>query len=157
MIRRLILFVGISGVLLTAERIRPEASPTTDDQITSIQSRLKETPKNATILNELAGAYLQKMRETGDGGYLDRADKIVNTILQSEPSNYDARRRYIEIELQRHQFQQAVTSANTLARERPEDPILWGQHGDALMEMGDYDNAADVYQKMADLRPSLAS
>jgi tetratricopeptide (TPR) repeat protein len=37
------------------------------------------------------------------------------------------------------------------------DPWNWGTLGDALVEMGDYEGAAEAYQKMVTLRPDLAS
>jgi tetratricopeptide (TPR) repeat protein len=131
--------------------------PRTDERISDIERRLKQSPKDPALQNELAGAFLQKMRETADGAYLERTSRIVASILAADPANYDARRRLLEIEMQRHHFQQVVTAANALARERPEDPVVYGLLGDALMELGDYDHAPDAYQKMVDLRPSLAS
>jgi tetratricopeptide (TPR) repeat protein len=44
-----------------------------------------------------------------------------------------------------------------LAGMSPKDPRNWGTLGDALMEMGEYDKAADAYQHMVDLRPGLSS
>jgi Flp pilus assembly protein TadD len=129
----------------------------TDARIASIERRLKETTPNAGLRNELAGAYLQKMRETADGSYLERASLIVGAILKADPSNYDARRRQIEIGLQRHHFREVVALAGRLTEERPKDPAVWGMLGDAAMEMGDYDRAADAYQTMVDLLPNLAS
>jgi tetratricopeptide (TPR) repeat protein len=129
----------------------------TDLRIAAIERSLKQAPADPTLRNDLAGAYLQKMRETADGNYLDRASRIVDSILQPDPGNYDARRRRIEVEMQRHHFQQVIELATGLARERPDDPVLFGLVGDAAMETGDYDRAADAYQTMVDLRPNLAS
>src|ERR1044072_9510365 len=39
----------------------------------------------------------------------------------------------------------------------PQDPRNFGTLGDALIEMGEYDKAADAYQQMVDLRPGLSS
>jgi tetratricopeptide (TPR) repeat protein len=39
----------------------------------------------------------------------------------------------------------------------PADPWNWGTLGDAYVEMGEYDKAAEAYQKMVALRPDLAS
>src|SRR6185436_586129 len=56
-----------------------------------------------------------------------------------------------------HHFQQVAALALKLTEERRSDPAVWGMLGDAAMETGDYDRAADAYQTMADLRPDLAS
>jgi Flp pilus assembly protein TadD len=81
----------------------------------------------------------------------------VSALLKVDPSNYAARRRRIEIEMQRHHFRQAVWLSEALAKEQPKDTAVWGLLGDARMELGEYDQAPDAYQTMADLRPGLAS
>jgi tetratricopeptide (TPR) repeat protein len=125
--------------------------------IRQIETRLKRSPSNPDLLDELAGAYLQMMRESGDGGYLDRADRLTAAILKTAPSHYGARRRRVEIALHRHRFQDVVDQAAALQQERPADSVSWGLAGDALMELGEYNRAAEAYQRMVDLRPGLAS
>lgn len=154
--KRALPILFLSLVVAAAQKVS-RAPAGTDARIAAIERSLKQAPVDFRLRNDLAGAYLQKMRETADGSYLERASRIVDGILHSDPSNYDARRRRIEIEMQRHRFQQVIALAGDLARERPGDAILFGLLGDAAMETGDYDRAADAYQTMADLRPDLAS
>lgn len=154
--RNLVLLTLGIAALAAAQRL-PAHAINTDQRIAAIEKRLKDTPKSPAILNELAGAYMQKMRETADGNYLTRCSKIVDGILAADPKNYDARRRQIEVEMMLHHFQHVVELTGELAQERPDDPVLWGLRGDALMEMGDYDHAPDAYQKMVDIKPTLAS
>jgi tetratricopeptide (TPR) repeat protein len=59
--------------------------------------------------------------------------------------------------LERHLFATAVDSSRRLIKISPADPWNWGTLGDAYIEMGDYENAAEAYQKMVALRPDLAS
>ena len=148
------------GVLLvatiSAQRLPPPAV-STDERIASIERRLKQALGNPGLRDELAGAYIQKMRESADGAYLERASKLVAAALEVDPSNYEARRRHIEIEMHRHHFRQVVALAGALRSERSNDAAVLGLLGDAHMELGNYDDAAGAYQEMADLRPSLAS
>jgi len=129
----------------------------TDARITRLAARVKATPAEAAVRVELAGAYLQKMRETADGDYLNRAGQLVENTLKSQPGHYEARRRRLEIELMRHQFAEVITAGRKLLTERANDIVVLGLVGDAQMERGDYDDAADTYQRMGDLRPGLAS
>ena len=129
----------------------------TDQRIASIEQRLKQTPRESSLRDDLAGAYLQKMRETSDGSYLDRADRIVAGILKDQPEQYEARRRWMEIQMQRHHFAQVIALARRMVGERPDDAAVWGMMGDAQMETGDYDAAADTYQMAVDLRPNLTT
>src|SRR5581483_3342615 len=105
----------------------------------------------------LAASYLQKLRETGDGGYLDRASKIVDAVLAKDARNYEALRLRNAIALQLHEFAAVVEQSHQLAAMSPRDPRNFGTLGDALMEMGEYDKAAEAYQQMVDLRPGLSS
>jgi tetratricopeptide (TPR) repeat protein len=149
--------LAIGGAVLMAAQHAPRIAVSTDQRITTTQARLKETPAEVGLLNDLAGAYLQKMRETADGGYLERADQIVARILAADPTNFEARRRQTEIQMQRHNFRKVVALATDLTRDRANNAAVWGMLGDACMEMGDYDRAADAYQTIVDLRPDLAS
>src|SRR3954451_25478795 len=62
-----------------------------------------------------------------------------------------------EIALFLHEFVKVAAESHRLAAIQPQDPRNWGTLGDALMEMGEYEKAADAYQQMLDLRPGLAS
>ncbi len=105
----------------------------------------------------LAGAYIQKTRETTDYSYLDRAIAILNGVFPADSANYEALRLLTETQLERHMFAKAAESSRRLIRIGPADPWNWGTLGDAYIEIGDYEKAAEAYQKMVSLRPDLAS
>src|SRR5215813_2003912 len=129
----------------------------TDDRLKMYESLTGYRPDNLHYRNLMATAFIQKMRETSDSGYLDRATKLVDEVLSAEGNNYEALRLRSQIELERHNFAGVVESARRLAGLAPDDPWNWGALGDALMELGEYDQAAEAYQKMISLRPDLAS
>ena len=105
----------------------------------------------------LAGAYVQKTRETTDYSYLNRAVALLESVLSADSSDYEARRLVTVTQLERHLFAEAAESSWRLIRIDGADSWNWGTLGDALIEMGQYDAAADAYQKMIELRPDLAS
>ena len=150
------LYLLLLPIALWAQRPSPKQL-TTDQRVAALATQLKATPTDPLIRIELAGAYLQKMRETTDGAYLERAQRLVNETILKHPQHYEARRRNLEIEMMVHHFKQVVTMGSKLLVERPTDAVVLGLVGDAYMERGDYDRASDAYQKMSDLRPSLAS
>jgi tetratricopeptide (TPR) repeat protein len=117
----------------------------------------KAEPPVADGQTALAGNYIQKLRETGDGSYLDRASKILDAVLARDSRNYEALRLRNDIALHLHEFVRAADESRRLAAIKPHDPRNWGTLGDALMETGEYDKAADAYQQMLDLRPGLSS
>jgi tetratricopeptide (TPR) repeat protein len=132
-------------------------SRTTDARIAAFEKAASAKPDDLHYKNLLAGAYIQKMRETTDFGYIDRASRIVTEVLSAEPDNYEARRLRSEIGLERHQFAEVVDLSRQMIAAAPDDAWNWGTLGDALMELGRYDDAADAYQKMVTLRPNQSS
>jgi tetratricopeptide (TPR) repeat protein len=142
-----------------AERVFTEqaARLKTDDRIAMYGTMIQTKPENLHYQNLLAGSYIQKMRETTDFSYLDRAAQLVGNVISADSQNYEALRLRSEIELERHHFKQVAEYSRQLMNISPNDPWNWGTLGDALVEMGDYDGAAEAYQKMVVLRPDLAS
>ena len=107
--------------------------------------------------NTQAAAYLQKLRETGDFDSVRRAQKLIEQALALEPGNYEALRLSNEVDLQWHRFAKVAENSRKLAATKPDDPRNWGTLGDAEMELGQYNAAADAYQRMVNARPGLAS
>jgi tetratricopeptide (TPR) repeat protein len=129
----------------------------TDDRISMYSTLTKTEPDNLHYQNLLAGAYIQKVRESMDYSYLDRASQILSSVLAADSKNYEAARLRTEIALERHEFKLAAEYSTSLTEWAANDAWNWGTLGDAWIEMGDYDKAADAYQKMVNLHPDLAS
>lgn len=130
---------------------------TTDERIAAYQKEVAARPGDAAALEDLAGAYLQKMRETTDFSYVDRAEKLVAQALARQPGDLEGLVLSNQIELNRHHFKKVVENTEGLVKTAPKDARLWGMMGDSLMEIGDYDRAADAYGEMLKLRPGLSS
>src|SRR5215467_8239442 len=131
------------------------ARPSTDERVAAYEKLAGSGDLHDQ--NVLAGAYIQKMRETTDFAYIDRAARIVAHVLAAAPDNYEALRLRSEIGLERHQFAEVAEFSRQMTRITPDDAWNWGTLGDALMELGQYDGAADAYQKMVSLRPDQSS
>jgi tetratricopeptide (TPR) repeat protein len=129
----------------------------TDDRIAVYGKLAGSRPQDLQYQNLLAAAYIQKMRETTDFAYIDRAEKLVRNILSVEPDNYEALRLRSEISLERHQFAEVAGFSREMIKTAPDDAWNWGTLGDSLMELGQYEGAADAYQRMVTLRPNQSS
>jgi tetratricopeptide (TPR) repeat protein len=129
----------------------------TDDRIGMYSLMVKTKPDDLHYQVLLAGAYIQKTRETTDYSYMERAVSILDGVISTDNTRYEARRLLIETQLERHMFAKAAESSRRLIQVDGADPWNWGTLGDALTEIGDYNEAAKAYQKMVTLRPDLAS
>jgi len=128
----------------------------TDQQIKLYQGWVARDPSSISNRTLLAGAYIQKTRETTDFGYLDRASKILDGVLSDKPE-YEALRLRNIVELTLHHFSKAAEYARAMTTRWPGDVQSWGTLGDALLEMGQYDGARDAFAKMLELKPGLMS
>lgn len=133
------------------------STPKTDDRIRAYERLVESSPDNLPYQAGLVSAYLQKLRETADGSYLERAAKVVDRMLERDAGNFAALRFENEIDLQRHDFKTVRERAQDMAKYAPSDAGNWGNLGDALMELGEYERAREAYRKMFALRPNLAS
>jgi tetratricopeptide (TPR) repeat protein len=159
--RALILLTGVACAALVGHAedsaLNLASLRTTDARIAAFEKQATSKPDDLHYKNLLAGAYIQKMRETTDFGYIDRASRIVTQVLSAEPDNYEAGRLRSEIGLERHQFAEVAELSRQMIAAAPDDAWNWGTLGDSLMELGRYDDAAEAYQRMVTLRPNQAS
>ncbi len=133
------------------------AHASTDERVKAYEAMLQKSPDDPGLFTGLVSAYLQKLRETADYRYLDRASQLVDRLLERDGGNFEALRFENEIDLQRHDFRAVAERSHDMLKYNASDPGVWGNLGDALMELGEYDNARDAYIKMFGLRPNLGS
>ncbi len=144
-------------ILLLACAAFAQRPQTTDQQIAALSKIAAAKPGSARDETALAKAYIQKMRETVDFSYLDRASRIVDDLLARDAGNYPALRLRSEIGMERHEFKQVEEYSQAMTDFFRDDPWNWGTLGDASMELGKYDQARKAYERMAALRPDLSS
>ena len=136
----------------------PEASSSKVDQrILLAQQAIGRMPAKSEGYNQLASAYMQKARETGDFDLNEKADGAITQSLAIEPDNYDALKLRAKLQLTYHRFAEALETAHRAQRFRTDDHEVWGQITDALVELGDYPGAVKAAQKMVDLRPDSSA
>jgi tetratricopeptide (TPR) repeat protein len=150
----LVLLVFAAGLLGQSRVTEPRK---TDERIATYSKAVAAQPGSAHLQGLLARSYIQKMRETVDFSYLDKASTLVEGVLARDPGNYEALRLRSEIDMERHEFARVAEYSQEMSRFAPDDPANWGTLGDALMELGRYPEAGETYAKMLSLRPDLAS
>ncbi len=104
------------------------------------QSRVRMNPQNGAIeWGQLANAYLQRCRETGDIADAQRGEKAAQRSLQIRATNnapaLDALARSM---FAQHQFVQAEDLAHVTSMKYQDDPSALMGYAEAALERGDY-------------------
>ena len=126
-------------------------------RIGDMEKRLAEQPKDHAAAVLLADALLRQARVTGDGRLSGRARSVLTSVLNDVPGHYDALRLLSATHLSQHRFRDALEVARRARDLRPHDAWNYGVIGDALVELGEYDEAFESFDKMMSLRPSAAA
>ena len=129
----------------------------TDNQIAYYQQLLTRNPRNSKAYYGLGDALIRKAREIGDPDYFNRAEEALKRSLEIAPNNAGAMRHLAYVFYSRHEFEAAATHARKAIEMDATDGDSYGILGDALLEVGKYDEAKAAYEKMMQLEDSLYS
>jgi tetratricopeptide (TPR) repeat protein len=149
---------GTSGVdVLVGAPERPETA--LDARIRSLQETLRSGDERAKgpAATMLGQAYLQKARETGDPGYYPKAEALFHQALAADGDDVEAIVGLGTLALARHEFAVALEWGERARVLEPYHAAAYGVIGDAQVELGRYDDAAETVQAMVNLRPDLGS
>jgi tetratricopeptide (TPR) repeat protein len=130
--------------------VRPDAS--TDAEIERLQAEVR---RGAPLEAQLAGAYLQKARETGDPGFYVRADGVLSRALARGPEDPAELIEAATLAAGRHDFRGALRLAEQARALQPEAIAPYPVLVDALVELGRYGEAERTLQQFIDRKPSL--
>jgi tetratricopeptide (TPR) repeat protein len=149
-------------VSVTQTKTTPVSSPAqswapTDLLLGQLQQRLRDYPADPETYVRLGGAYLQKVRETGDPSYYARGEKALLKALELDSDNAQAMTLLGALALGRHEFQEAVEWAERSLEISPAYASAYGVLGDGQLELGQYEAAFASLQRMVDLKPNLDS
>ena len=126
-------------------------------RIREMEKRLQDTPQDNTAAVLLADALLRQARVTGDGRTVARADTLLTSVLKDTPGHYDALRILGAVHLSQHRFHEALKAGRRARDLRPNDAWNYGVIGDALIELGEYEEGFNAFDTMMQMRPSAAA
>jgi tetratricopeptide (TPR) repeat protein len=139
-------------------RAEAVASPlTTDGRIALAQEAIRQRPDDDLALAALAGAALDKVRESGDPSWYSRADEASRRALALAPGNPAALDAAASLAASRHDFRRALTLARRSEAAAPDRLAPIGIGADALVELGRYREGFAAIGHRLDLRPDLVS
>ena len=128
-----------------------------DQPIRRAQELIKRNPSSPDGYNQLASAYLQMARASGDFSLNTKAEAAIGKAQELDPENFDAYSLRALVLLNYHRFSEALGAALKAQALRPATAYVYGAIVDARVELGDYDQAVQAAQTMVDSRPDTAS
>jgi tetratricopeptide (TPR) repeat protein len=144
-----------SVALLIFGSIALGAAPSPVDSDTSrvirfFEDRVKQDADDVVAQNKLAHFYLQRLRETGGYEWLARARAAAEQSLRAVPAprNVGGLTAMTRVEQESHHFGAACERALLLAKIDPNKSNSYALLGDALLELGDLDKAAEAFAQM---------
>jgi tetratricopeptide (TPR) repeat protein len=136
---------------------RQTAGTSTDSLVGDLQQRIRDNPKDFDSHINLANAYLQKVRETGDPSLYTKTEVLLDEAQKLDDHSPELFATRGTLALARHDFQAALEYGTRALALDPESARYHGIVGDAQIELGMYDEAIQSYQEMVDRRPDFAS
>jgi tetratricopeptide (TPR) repeat protein len=117
-------------------------------------------PADVAAAVQRADSLLRDARVTGNAGLAYRAEEVLEKALAEDPGNpgnYIVNRTLGAVYLAQHRFREAIEIAEKNRKERPYDAVNYGVIGDGHIELGDYTEAFDAFDRMMALRPSASA
>ncbi len=147
---------GTPNVQVSASANRPSKSVGFEEEAVSadttrfVLDRIRHDPEDFLAQNMLASSMLQKVRETGNADYLERALTAARASLASVPEgrNPGGLGALARAEMAEHNFVEAREHAARLTQVDPATLNSWGVLTDALLELGAYAKADAAIQQM---------
>jgi tetratricopeptide (TPR) repeat protein len=145
------------GARRLAEALRSGYGGDTAEVVRRLQHALRARPNDAPALAALGLAYQQRGRETGDASYYSRSEGVLRRALALQPDDSTALTGLGSLALARHRFRDALALGRRAVELAPRTASGHGVVGDALVELGRYDEAFRAFDRMARLKPNAAS
>ena len=130
---------------------------TSDQVIARDQQRIRTNASDWIAVDELAAAYLQKVREVGDPSYYPKVEELLRSAIHHDPADSEATTLMGTLTLARHQFGEALIWGQKAHALAPYASRPLGIITDAQTQLGHYPEAIDSLQQMVNLRPDLSS
>jgi tetratricopeptide (TPR) repeat protein len=136
--------------------VRADASADTA-LLPRLQQQVRDDPADAHGLALLGLAYQQAARESGDPSYYPKSEAALRRALRLGQDDLLATSGLGALALSRHQFRAGLALGRRAVSLSPTTARGYGIVGDAQVELGRYGEAFAAFDRMASLKPSLAS
>jgi tetratricopeptide (TPR) repeat protein len=125
--------------------------------VARLEGELRTEGDDPERLSQLGLAYQVRWRETGNAAFLPLSERALRGVLASRPKDAIAALALGNLALIRHDFRGALALGREAHLRAPYAARPYGVVGDALVELGRYRSAFATFDRMASLKPSVAS
>jgi tetratricopeptide (TPR) repeat protein len=126
-------------------------------EVRRLADELRARPADARGYTLLGLAYQQRARETGNPSYYTKSEQALLRARSLQPTDSATVSALGSLALARHRFRDALRLGREAVRLAPYTARNYGVLGDALVELGRYDEAFEAFDRMASIRPDLSS
>jgi tetratricopeptide (TPR) repeat protein len=126
------------------------------------RNKAAANPDDADARLQLAEVFINEARITGEHGhYYPAALTMLDAVLAKNPKDYDLKFRALAtkagVQLSLHQFWQALETGKLALAMNQHNAQVFGVLVDAHVELGEYDMAVEMADRMMAIRPDLRS
>jgi tetratricopeptide (TPR) repeat protein len=122
------------------------------------RNEIRKQPEAVKNYVQLAQLCVQEARITGrHHEYIPKAQTLLEEALSRAPQDLEALLAKASVLMTLHKFEGAKALAEQAIKIAPRNAMSHGILSDALLEMGDYEQAVQMCDKMLSLRPDLRS
>lgn len=130
----------------------------TKEKVAELTKKIKEKPNEVKPRLQVAVIYLSEARITGEHPYYYPAIlQILDGVLTIDSKNFEATTFKSSVKMSQHQFAEARDLAEKARQINPSNAYVYGVLVDANVELGNYEEAVAMSDKMQALKPSLES
>ncbi len=126
-----------------------------DTGIASLQSHLRDQPRDFGSWSTLGLAYVEQARTKGDPSRYPQAEQAFKRSLALSPDNDQALAGRAALAAARHDFEDALKYADQALKVNPYSERALCTRVDALVELGRYADAAKAADTADDRRPGI--
>lgn len=144
---------------LPEDHVQIEPGATFDDAATAVEyyrAALRRDPESVETRVRLAHALIQLGTETGtQTETIPEAETLLAEAVEREPDHFYGRTLQASLFNTLHEFEKARDLSRELLEEYPYHAYTHGTLIDALVELGEYEEAVEVSDKLQALKPGL--
>lgn len=130
----------------------------TKEKVAELKQKIASNSNDVKSRLQIAVIYMSEARITGEHPYYYPAIiSILDGVLALDSKNFEALVYKASVKLSQHRFTEAKQIAETAMNINPDNAYVYGVLVDANVELGKYDEAVKMSDKMQGLKPSLES